>query len=71
MKPFDEGTYRLYSATFNKKEKEKADKQIDNQFNAALKGLVRECIKFTKMVENEKNNPEINFRDCLRFEMEL
>lgn len=62
-----DGTYELYSKTVNKQDKEKDDAKIDREFKIAMKGLIRECIKFTRLVQIEKNNPDINFKDCLRF----
>lgn len=71
MKHFDNITYEIYSKTVNKQEVEKANRNIDCQFKNALKGLITECINFTKIIQNEKDIKEINYGDYLRFEMEL
>lgn len=66
MKHFDNATYELYSKTVNKQDAATENKKIDNQFNNALKGLVRECIVFTKIVQDEKDR-NIDFGSYLRF----
>lgn len=63
MKQFDESTYKLYCSRMQEIEWKREDKE----FKDSLRELVKECIKFTKIVSNERNNPKINFRDCLRF----